>query len=68
MSEVRVDHLSDVLRVGEVQGCIHLIQDVYRGGFEEEHGQNEGQGHQRSDNTAQPYIHTQLNSSHFYRQ
>lgn len=47
--EVRSQHLTDVLRVREIKGSIYFIQDVQRGGFEKQHGENEGKCHQRPD-------------------
>lgn len=41
-------HLSDVLCVRQIQGGVHLIQDVDGSGFEQQHGQDERQGHKRS--------------------
>ena len=44
-------HLSNVLCVRQIQGGIHLVQDVDGSRFEQQHGQNERQGHQWSENT-----------------
>ena len=44
-------HVSNVLCVREVQGCVHLVQDVEGGGLEEQQGQDEGQRHQRPADT-----------------
>lgn len=43
--KVCAQHLSDVLRVRQIQGGVHLIQDVDGSGFEQQHGQDERQGH-----------------------
>lgn len=44
--EVCAQHVADVLRVRQVQGGVHLIQDVDGSGFEQQHGQDERQGHE----------------------
>ena len=41
VSEVRAQHLADVLGVGEIQCSVYLVQDVDRGGLEEEERENE---------------------------
>ena len=43
-----VQHLSDVLGVGEVQGSVHLIQDVERSRYEEEQRKDERESYQGS--------------------
>lgn len=45
--EVCAQHLADVLCVRQVQSGVHLVQDVDGGRFEQQHGQDERQGHQR---------------------
>lgn len=44
--EMCAQHLSNVLCVRQIQGGIHLVQDVDGSRFEQQHGQDEGQGHQ----------------------
>lgn len=46
VSEMTAQHLPNVLCVRKIQSSIHLIQDVDWSWFEQQHGQNEGQGHQ----------------------
>ena len=46
-------HLSDVLRVRQVQGGVHLVQDVDGRRFEQQHGQDQRQGNQRPLASAQ---------------
>lgn len=46
VSKVCAQHLSNILCVRKVQGSIHLIQDVDGSRFEQQHGQDERQGHQ----------------------
>lgn len=43
--EVVLEHLSDVLRVGEVEGGVNLVQDVEGRRLEEEQGEDEGERH-----------------------
>ncbi len=49
MLEVVFDQLTDVLGVGEIESCVYLIQNVNRGGFEEEEGKNQSQGDKGSE-------------------
>lgn len=46
--KVCAQHLSDVLCVRQIQGGVHLIQDVDGSRFEQQHGQDERQGHKWS--------------------
>mmetsp|Transcript_761 Transcript_761/g.2465 ORF Transcript_761/g.2465 Transcript_761/m.2465 type:complete len:274 (+) Transcript_761:1157-1978(+) len=47
VGEVALEHRADVLRVGQVQRGIDLVQDVHGCRFEEKHGQHEGEGNER---------------------
>lgn len=45
--EVLLEHPADVLCVRQVQGGVHLVQDVERRGAEQQQRQHQGQRHQR---------------------
>ncbi len=44
MLEVVFDQLPNVLGVREIKSSVNLVQNVNRGGFEEEEGKNQSQG------------------------
>lgn len=46
VSKMGAQHLPNVLCVGQIQGSVNLIKDVYGGGFEQKHGQDERQSYQ----------------------
>lgn len=53
MFEVGTKHVPDILCMWEIKGSVHLVQDIYRGGFEEQQRQNEGERHQGTLSTRQ---------------
>ena len=57
MLEVCSEHLTDVLCVGEIQGGIYFIEDVQRGGFKEQHGENERERYQRPERDRLSFQH-----------
>ena len=42
------EHDADILSVGQIQGSVHLVEDVDGRRFEQQHSQDQREGHQRS--------------------
>ena len=50
---MRLEHVTDVLRVRQVQRGVHLVQDVQRGRLEEQQSEDEWKSDQRPLTSAQ---------------
>jgi hypothetical protein len=51
--EMSFQHVSDVLRVRQIQSSVYFVQDVQRSRFEQQHRQNERESRQRALSSAQ---------------
>ncbi len=56
MLEVVFDQLPNVLGVGEIKSSVNLVQNVNRGGFEEEEGKDQSQGDKGSEKKGLAYF------------